>query len=201
MKRNSLIMASLGGAAMLAAAGVAVGVTAADERVARTTLTAATAAPGATTIPDGGATGASTGVPAATSAPGRTGAVDQQRAGEIALARAGGGRIVEVEAEHERGRAVWSVEIVNDQTEHEVDVDRNDGTVVKAEQEPVDDGRDDDRDDDRDDRDDDRDDYFILKGARFGPVPQDTSGSPLVRATRSAASRRPGFRIVSASTG
>ncbi|TDC51691.1 hypothetical protein E1258_25610 [Micromonospora sp. KC207] len=160
MKRNSLIMASLGGAAMLAAAGVAVGVTAADERVARTTLTAATAAPGATTTPDDGATGAptgaptATGVPSATGAPGRTGAVDQQRAGEIALARAGGGRIVEVEAEHERGRAVWSVEIVNGQTEHEVDVDRNDGTVVKAEQEPIDDDRDD-RDDDRDDRDDD----------------------------------------------
>ncbi|MDI5943737.1 PepSY domain-containing protein, partial [Micromonospora sp. DH15] len=128
MKRNSLIMASLGGAAMLAAAGVAVGVTAADDRVARTTLTAAPAAPAATT-PDDGASGTptgaptATGVPSATRAPADTGApagkVDQQRAGEIALARAGGGRIVESEADDENGRAVWSIEIVDGQTEHE----------------------------------------------------------------------------------
>ncbi|MFF3857500.1 PepSY domain-containing protein, partial [Micromonospora sp. NPDC002575] len=158
MKRKSLIMASLGGAAMLAAAGVAVGVTAADNRVGRTTLTAATAAPATTTTPGGGATdaptGAPTGAPAATGVPSATdapaGKVDQQRAGEIALARAGGGRIVEVEADDEHGRAVWSIEIVNGQTEHEIDVDRNDGTVVEAEQEPVDH---DDADDDHDDRD------------------------------------------------
>ncbi|MCX4472419.1 PepSY domain-containing protein [Micromonospora sp. NBC_01655] len=160
MKRNSLIMASVSGAAMLAVAGVAVGVTAADGRAGRTTLTAATVAPAATGSPDDSgtdaptsapATGASvTGSPAGTAPPSPAGgSVDQQRAGEIALARAGGGRIVEVEAEAEDGHQVWSVEIVNGRTEHEVDVDRNDGAVVKAEQEPVDD------DDDRDDRDDD----------------------------------------------
>jgi hypothetical protein len=55
---------------------------------------------------------------------------------------------------------VWSVEIVNGGTEHEIDVDRANGSVVEAEQEPVDDDDDDDRDDrdDRDDDDDDRDD-------------------------------------------
>ncbi|MFI1197188.1 PepSY domain-containing protein [Micromonospora sp. NPDC020750] len=167
MKRNSLIMASVGGAAMLAVAGVALGVTAADDRAAPTALVAATVAPAATGSPDDAptsvpATGApATGSPAGTATPPPTGSpaggsVDERRAGEIALARAGGGRIVEVEAEDEDGRQVWSVEIVDGQTEHEVDVDRNDGTVVKAEQEPVDDDDDDD-DDDRDDKDDDDD--------------------------------------------
>ncbi|NBE85133.1 PepSY domain-containing protein [Micromonospora rubida] len=161
MKRNSLIMASVGGAAMLAVAGVALGVTATDDRATPTALVAATVAPAATGSPDGAPTSApATGVPATGSPAGTAtpppadGSVDERRAGEIALARAGGGRIVEVEAEDEDGRQVWSVEIVNGQTEHEVDVDRNDGAVVKAEQEPVDD---DDRDDDRDDDDDDDD--------------------------------------------
>ncbi|MFI0794813.1 PepSY domain-containing protein [Micromonospora rubida] len=154
MKRNSLIMASVGGAAMLAVAGVALGVTA-DGRAAPTALVAATVAPAATGSPNAAPTSApATGSPAGTATPPPTGSpaggsVDERRAGEIALARAGGGRIVEVEAEDEDGRQVWSVEIVNGQTEHEVDVDRNDGAVVKAEQEPVDD--DDDRDDDDDD--------------------------------------------------
>ncbi|MFF3868783.1 PepSY domain-containing protein [Micromonospora sp. NPDC001898] len=167
MKRNSLIKASVGGAAMLAAAGVALGVTAADDRAALTALVAATVAPAATGSPNDApssapATGApATGSPAGTATPPPTGSpaggsVDERRAGEIALARAGGGRIVEVEAEDEDGRQVWSVEIVDGQTEHEVDVDRNDGAVVKAEQEPVD--ADDDDDDDRDDKDDDDDD-------------------------------------------
>ncbi|WP_309244239.1 PepSY domain-containing protein [Micromonospora parastrephiae] len=74
----------------------------------------------------------------------------------MALARAGGGQIVEVEAEQEHGRPVWSVEIVAGDTEHEVDVDRDNGTVVKAEQEPVDDDGDDRDDDGSDDDDDDR---------------------------------------------
>ncbi|WP_320068674.1 PepSY domain-containing protein [Micromonospora sp. RTGN7] len=176
MKRNSLIMASVGGAAMLAVAGVALGTTASDERAGRTTLAAATVAPAATGGPDGGVTAAptsapvtgmpTTGTPSGAASPSGAGpaaggAVDERRAGEIALARAGGGRIVEVEAEEEDGRQVWSVEIVNGQTEHEVDVDRNDGAVVKAEQEPVDDDTDDtddDTDDDDDDDDDDSDD-------------------------------------------
>ncbi|MEK8104795.1 PepSY domain-containing protein [Micromonospora sp. M12] len=68
--------------------------------------------------------------------------------------------MVEVEAEQEQGRPVWSVEIVAGDTEHEVDVDRDNGSVVKAEQEPVDgdDANDDDADDDDDDDDQDDDD-------------------------------------------
>ncbi|WP_416901970.1 PepSY domain-containing protein [Micromonospora echinospora] len=173
MKRKPLIMAAVGGAAVLALTGAAIGTAAAGEqRAGRTTLTAATTAPTSpatpTTTPDGGAVTPT--APAATSVPGSPSGttppatgdkVDRKRAEEIALAKAGGGRVVEVEAEKERGRDVWSVEIVNGSTEHEVDVDRTDGSVVKAEQEPVDDDdddRDDDDDDDRDDDDDDRDD-------------------------------------------
>ncbi|MFD0786511.1 PepSY domain-containing protein, partial [Micromonospora azadirachtae] len=62
-----------------------------------------------------------------------------QRAGEIALARAGGGRITEIEAEQEHGRPVWSVEIVSGDVEHDIDVDRDNGAVLRAEQERADD--------------------------------------------------------------
>ncbi|MGW3601955.1 PepSY domain-containing protein [Micromonospora sp. NPDC005161] len=170
MKRSSLLLASVGGAAVLAVAGVAVGVSAAgDPRASGTTLAAATVGPTATDAPDDSATRGTTPAPGTsgtTAAPSTSGtpsgggspagaAVNEQRAGEIALARAGGGRITEVEAEQEHGRPVWSVEIIAGDIEHEVDVDRDNGTVVKAEQESVDDG-DDDGDDRNDDDDDDR---------------------------------------------
>ncbi|SCL15292.1 PepSY domain-containing protein [Micromonospora inyonensis] len=162
MKHKSLITGTLGGAAVLAVAGAVIGTAAAaDERSGRTTLTAATTAPTAPATPSGtpatptapAATGVPTTSSGGTTTPATGNAVDEKRAGEIALARAGGGRIVEVEAEEEHGRQVWSVEIVNGGTEHEIDVDRTNGSVVKAEQEPVDDDddRDDDDDDDRDD--------------------------------------------------
>ncbi|MEU9504759.1 PepSY domain-containing protein [Micromonospora sp. NPDC048170] len=170
MKRKSLMLASLGGAAVLAVTGATFGVAAADTSAARPTALAATTTPGTPATPGGtgssapatggapatSGTTAAPGTPSGSSAP-ATGedAVTEQRAGEIALARAGGGRIVEVEREDEDGRAVWSVEIVAGQTEHEIDVDRADGSVVKAEQEPVDDDDDDRDDDDDDDRDDD----------------------------------------------
>ncbi|WBB78764.1 PepSY domain-containing protein [Micromonospora sp. WMMD882] len=175
MNRKTLIVASAGGVAALALVGSAIGVAAAEERTGRTTLAAATTAPAApTTTPDDsaavptspGATDAPTTAAPTSAAPSATGspsggvgpaagdaAVDLQRAGEIALARVGGGEIVGIEAEREDGRDVWSVEIVDGQTEHEIDVDRKDGAVVKAEQEPVDDD-----DDDDDDGDDDGDD-------------------------------------------
>lgn len=176
MKRTNLLLASVGGSAVLAVAGVALGVAAAnDSRTGGTALAAATAAPTATDTPEtSGSPSANTpsgtpssgppsaGTPSTGGAPAGS-AVDEQRAGEIALARAGGGQIVEVEAEQEHGRPVWSVEIVAGDTEHEVDVDRDNGSVVKAEQEPVDaddnDAAADDDDDDNDDNDaDDNDD-------------------------------------------
>ncbi|WP_174531654.1 PepSY domain-containing protein, partial [Micromonospora maritima] len=107
---------------------------------------------------DDGATGAAAG-----------GTVSRQHAAEVALARIGGGRVVEVEAETEHGRPTWSVKVIRDGWRHEVKVDRGTGAVLEAERERAgtddraDDssGRDDDggRDDDRgrdDSRDDDR---------------------------------------------
>ncbi|WP_406063997.1 PepSY domain-containing protein [Micromonospora sp. NBC_00860] len=171
MKRTNLLLATVGGSAVLAVAGVALGVDAAnDSRTGGTALAAATVAPTATDAPDGSATSAapggsgtpSAGTPSGTPSAGTSpagSAVDEKRAGEIALAKAGGGQIVEVEAEQENGRPVWSVEIVAGDTEHEVDVDRDNGSVVKAEQEPVDDDDDDDSDDNDNDNDnDDKDD-------------------------------------------
>ncbi|MEU4551936.1 PepSY domain-containing protein [Micromonospora violae] len=171
MKRTNLLLASVGGSAVLAVAGVALGVNAADgSRTGDPALAAATVAPTGTVAPDttgspsagtpSGTPSAGTpsSTPSAGSAPAGS-AVDEKRAGEIALAKAGGGQIVEVEAEQENGRPVWSVEIVAGDTEHEVDVDRDNGSVVKAEQEPVDDDDADDKDDDdNDDNDDDDDD-------------------------------------------
>ncbi|NGM16158.1 hypothetical protein ENC19_27775 [Verrucosispora sp. CWR15] len=78
-------------------------------------------------------------------------AVSRERAGEIALAQAGGGRITETDRDEENGRAIWEVEIVNGGTEHEIDVDRQSGEIVKAEQEPADEDEDDRDEDDRDD--------------------------------------------------
>ncbi|MEU1811861.1 PepSY domain-containing protein [Micromonospora aurantiaca (nom. illeg.)] len=164
MKRSAILLASAGGAAVLAVAGVAAGVTAADREAQGATVAAATADPTDTATPTDRATpgdSATGGTPATggtSTPPAGTGGdrVDQQRAGEIALARVGGGRIVEVEAEQEHDRPVWSVEIVDGNTEHDIDVDRDNGTVLRAEQEAADDD-DDDRHGGRDDDDDDDD--------------------------------------------
>ncbi|MEU1588321.1 PepSY domain-containing protein [Micromonospora sp. NPDC005710] len=169
MKRTNLLLASVGGSAVLAVAGVALGVNAAnDSRTGGTSLAAATVAPAVTDAPvvtgspSAGtpsgtpSSGTPSGTPSTSGAPAGS-AVDETRAGEIALAKAGGGQIVEVESEQENGRPVWSVEIVAGDTEHEVDVDRDNGSVVKAEQEPVD-NDDDDNDADDDDADDDDND-------------------------------------------
>ncbi|WBB47387.1 PepSY domain-containing protein [Verrucosispora sp. WMMA2044] len=176
MKRNPLILASVGGAAaVLAVAGAFLGVTAADDSRARqTTLTAATGAPTTAGVPEG-TTGATAPGPTGTTAtadptsvapstPAQTqpategDAVSRERAGEIALAQAGGGRITETDRDEENGRAIWEVEIVNGGTEHEIDVDRQSGEIVKAEQEPADEDEDDRDEDDRDEDEDDRDD-------------------------------------------
>ncbi len=172
MKRNPLILASVGGAAaVLAAAGVFLGVAAADnDRAGQTTLTAATSVPTTAGLPgddatpdDSGTSGTPTdsgtpddsgtsGTPTDSAAPAAGGdAVSWERAGEIALAHAGGGRITEVERDREHGRPVWEVEIIKGGIEHEIDIDRETGAVVKAEREPLDDDHDRYDDDDRHD--------------------------------------------------
>ncbi|WFE38678.1 PepSY domain-containing protein [Micromonospora sp. WMMD998] len=78
--------------------------------------------------------------------PAAGGGVSRQRAAEVALARTGGGRVTEIEAETEHGRPAWSVKVVRDGWRHEIKVDRGTGTVVEAERqraEADDRGRDD----------------------------------------------------------
>ncbi|MFU8854241.1 PepSY domain-containing protein [Micromonospora sp. SL1-18] len=151
MRRTSLVLAAAGGAAVLAVTGVALGVTTAD-RPGPDTLAAATANRTTDDNPklDDDATSATTtedrpkpddDARATTAAPSRAagGTVSGKRAGEVALARLGGGRIVEIEAELEHGRPVWSVEVVKGAVRYEVKVDRGDGTVVETERERTDD--------------------------------------------------------------
>ncbi|WP_405092666.1 PepSY domain-containing protein [Micromonospora sp. NBC_01392] len=83
------------------------------------------------------------------------GTVSRQRAAEVALARTGGGRVTEIEAETEHGRPAWSVKVTRDGWRHEVKVDRATGAVLEAERQRAgtDDrsGRDDHGSHDRDD--------------------------------------------------
>ncbi len=127
MRRTSLVLAAAGATAALAVTGVALGANVADRPAPATAPVAVTAGPTSDDNPgpDDDATSA---------APNGTadGAVSRQRAGEIALARTGGGRIVEIEAEVEHGRPVWSVKVDLNGIRHEVEVDRGDGTVVRT---------------------------------------------------------------------
>ncbi|MFU8870330.1 PepSY domain-containing protein [Micromonospora sp. SL4-19] len=141
MRRTSLVLAAAGGAAVLAVSGAALGLTTAD-RTAPGALAAATA--GSTTEdnpkPDDDATSAAAMPSRTAGTPGTAGgAVSRKQAGETALARIGGGRIVEIEAELEHGARVWSVKIVKGDTRYEVKVDRGDGTVVETERKRADD--------------------------------------------------------------
>nr|WTB31693.1 PepSY domain-containing protein [Streptomyces sp. NBC_00830] len=60
--------------------------------------------------------------------------VSRERAGEIALAHVGGGKVIEVEPEVEHGRTVWSVKILKNGSRHKVYVDRSSGQIMRAEQ-------------------------------------------------------------------
>ncbi|MEV4758399.1 PepSY domain-containing protein [Micromonospora sp. NPDC049559] len=91
--------------------------------------------------------------------------VDAADARAIALRTTNGGRVVRIEREAEHGRPVWDVRVLVGGVEHDLDIDRESGAVLRHEVERTSgrDGRasDDDRDDDRgghgaDDRDDDR---------------------------------------------
>jgi Peptidase propeptide and YPEB domain len=119
MKRTTLMLAAGGAVAVLATTGAALGVAAsgpsAPPRIASLVADTATAGP----------------VPS-TAAP-TSKRVSAEQASAIALSRAGGGRVTEVEAEVEHGRPVWKVELVAGRVEVEVYVDRETGAVVKAE--------------------------------------------------------------------
>jgi hypothetical protein len=171
MRRKTLVLSIGGALAAVAVVGTAIGASAAEgERqgfgvapMATTTDPTRTPGTGPSGTPTGGPTGTPGGTPTAapTGSPGAAGGtpVSSQRAVEIALASAGGGQLDEVEQEREHGRTVWSVELVKDGQEIEVDVDATTGEIVKTERDDDDDDRDDDGrgHDDRDD-DDDEDD-------------------------------------------
>lgn len=136
MRRTSLALAAAGATAALAVSGAALGATAADRPAPGAAPVAVTAGPGTDDNPHADDDPTSAGA-----APGGTvdGTVSRQRAGGIALARVGGGRVVEIEAELEHGRPVWSVKVVRDGVRYEVEVDRGDGTVVGTERKRADD--------------------------------------------------------------
>jgi hypothetical protein len=102
----------------------------------------------------------------ATTGTGDAATVSAEQARAIAVRAAGGGRVTKVERDTEHGRAVWDVEVRDGAVEHDIDVDRRTGAVLRHETDRDDDasGRDDraedrggDRGDDRsDDRGDDR---------------------------------------------
>ncbi|ATO14768.1 hypothetical protein CO540_13795 [Micromonospora sp. WMMA2032] len=195
MRRTSLVLAAAGGVAVLAVAGAALGVTAAERSGGPTAPaavtvednparqgaddTTGTGAPGEDNperqgVDDDGTTGpgavgeddparrsagggeddpARRGVDDDATGAATGGTVSRQRAAEVALARTGGGRVTEVEAETEHGRPAWSVKVDRDGWRHEVKVDRGTGSVLEVERERA--GADDRGRDDSRDRDDD----------------------------------------------
>jgi hypothetical protein len=57
--------------------------------------------------------------------------VSVDAAKSIAIRTAGGGRVTKVESETEHGRAVWDVDVLLKGVEHDIDVDRATGSVLR----------------------------------------------------------------------
>jgi uncharacterized membrane protein YkoI len=72
-------------------------------------------------------------------------AISLDAAKAIAIKAAGGGQVTDIERETEHGRAVWDVEVLVGDVEHDLDVDRASGEVLGHESER--DAADDDADD------------------------------------------------------
>jgi uncharacterized membrane protein YkoI len=143
MKRTSMILLSAG-ALVAAVTGTALAGGNQDATPARSASSARTAtAPETTTeTPTHVTTADVTVTPTQTLAPTAAAgpSVSSGRAGDIALARVGGGTITEVESEVEHGRTAWSVKILRNGGRYEVYVDRSNGAIIRAEGES-DDGR------------------------------------------------------------
>ncbi|GLW34597.1 PepSY domain-containing protein [Actinoplanes regularis] len=81
---------------------------------------------------DGGfSPSASPSVTASSSYEESTATVSAEAAREIAIQAAGGGRVESVERETEHGRPVWDVDVIVDGVEHDIDVDRVTGEVLR----------------------------------------------------------------------
>jgi hypothetical protein len=66
------------------------------------------------------------------SGPGSATVISLDRAKAIAVRAAGGGYVRKVEQETEHGRAVWDVDVIVGGVEHDIDVDRATGAVVRS---------------------------------------------------------------------
>ncbi|WP_433285683.1 PepSY domain-containing protein [Micromonospora sp. CA-244673] len=169
MRRTSLVLAAVGGAAVLAVTGAAIGVTTAGGSGPATAPAALTADvtdpaggsaddnpgtaddnPGTADDNPGADDSATAGTAPTRGAPTTAprGAVDRQEAGRVALALLGGGRIVEIEAETEHASPVWSVKVARAGSTYEIKVHRGDGTVVEVERRTAGGSRTHDRNDD-----------------------------------------------------
>jgi uncharacterized membrane protein YkoI len=140
MKRTTLMMVAAAGV-VLAATGATIGVAASEAPSQSTSLVAddTTAAPPGSVPSETESFPSATESPSPAESPASTppaaaGGISAHQAGAIALSRAGG-RITEIEAESEHGRPVWKVELITGGVEVEVYVDRENGSVVKAERE------------------------------------------------------------------
>ncbi|MEV6850533.1 PepSY domain-containing protein [Actinoplanes sp. NPDC051411] len=114
MKRTSILVASIGAAAVLGVGGTALAATTGDDNGLR----------GDGTVDDNG------GAAAPAVSPSAGGTVSATDAEGLALAATGGGRVIRVEAETEHGVAVWSVRIVVNGVRYDLDVDRGTGEVL-----------------------------------------------------------------------
>lgn len=77
-------------------------------------------------------------VPANTApASGSTSEISAERAKEIALAKTGGGTVVECKLDYEHGRKVYEIEIVNGNTKYELDVCVTDSQIYDYEQKTI----------------------------------------------------------------
>ena len=86
--------------------------------------------------------------PSPSSSAGGGSGIGAAQARTVALRAAGGGRVTKVERETEHGRAVWDVEVIRGGVEHDIDVDRATGEVLRHRIDRDDDrGRDDDSED------------------------------------------------------
>ena len=134
--------------------------------------------PGSVTEVPGVAPSASASSSASASASAPAGAVRADQARTVALRAAGGGQVTGIERETEHGRAVWDVEVRVGDVEHEIDVDRENGRVLRHRTD-ADDDRADARDDHgADDRGGDRGDHGAddRGGDRGGHGADDRSG-------------------------
>ena len=58
-------------------------------------------------------------------------AVDRAQAELIALSQVPGGRVESIESEQEHGRTVWSVRVIAKGVEHDIQIDRRTGTILR----------------------------------------------------------------------